>query len=124
MSTTEPGSSQGSPQPSTQVDETKLWQLIAWLLGIIGAIVAYAAGPKDDPKVKHWIKMSIGFTIVAIIAYVIAFILSFIPFIGFILSWLITLGLLIVWILGILKILQGELWEPPFVSGIAAMIRI
>ncbi|MCE4627375.1 MAG: DUF4870 domain-containing protein [Desulfurococcales archaeon] len=125
MSTSEPGSEAPQPtQPATQIDDTKLWQLIAWLLGIIGAIIAYVAGPKDDPKVKHWIRMSIAFFIVGIIAYVVTFIVAFIPLLGFLISVVIWLGLLIIWILGILKILQGELWEPPVISSIAAMISL
>lgn len=118
MSTENPASDNSSQQ-SVQVDETKMWQLIAWVLGIIGAIIAYVAGPKDDPKVKHWIRNSIALTIIWIIGVVI----QVIPILG-IIGWLIVLGVVIIWIIGILKILNGELWEPPVVSSIASKIDI
>lgn len=68
---------------------------------------------------KHWIRNSIALTII----WIIGAIFQPIPIIG-VIGWLIVLGALIIWIIGILKILNGELWEPPVVSRIAVMINI
>jgi len=105
-------------------ENVMMWQLIAWVLGILGAIIAYAAGPKEDPRVKHWIKMSISFFIVVVVAYVATIIFAFIPFVGLFIDILIWLAVLAVWIVGIIKILQGNLWKPPVVSSLAEKINI
>ncbi|MCE4604428.1 MAG: DUF4870 domain-containing protein [Aeropyrum sp.] len=101
-----------------------VWQLIAWVLGIIGAVIAYAAGPKEDPRVKHWIRMSIAFFIVVVVAYVLTIFLAFLPFVGLVINLVIWLAVLAVWVLGIIKIVQGDLWKPPIVSSIAEKINI
>ncbi len=116
--------SEGASPGQGQQGDVVLWQLIAWLLGIIGAIIAYVVGPKEDPRVRHWIRMSVAFFIVAIVAIVVSMVIGFIPVIGFLATILIDLGLLAIWILGIIKIIQGELWEPPIVSRIAEAINI
>jgi len=119
---------QGEPvQPQTgtiTVTDTKLWKLIAWVLGIIGAVIVLVAGPKNDKSVMHWVRMSIAFFIVAIVAGIIGLVLAFIPILGTIIYYLILLGLIAIWLVGILKILQDEDWNPPIVSGVAEKINV
>ena len=104
-------------------DDTLLWSLIAWVLGIIGALVAYLAGPKD-PRVMHWVRLSIAFFLVDIIAYVVATVAGLIPFIGFVISLLIWIGVIVVYIVGIIKIVQREEWKPPLLWDLAEKIPI
>lgn len=119
-----PSPSEGASSGQGQQGDVVLWQLVAWLLGIIGALIAYVAGPKEDPRVRHWIRMSVAFFIVAVVALVVSIVIGFIPVIGFLVTILIDLGLLAIWVLGIIKIVQGELWKPPIVSRIAEAINI
>ncbi len=100
-----------------------IWQLIAWVFSIVGALIAYFAGPRD-PRVIHWEKLSIAFFIAYIVAYIVSLILGLIPYIGWILSTLIWIAVLIVWIIGIIKIIQREEWKPPILWDIAEKIPL
>ncbi len=113
---------QAPTQPSVSDDE-KLWGLLAWLLSIIGAILALALKP-GYRYAKYWAYLSIAFFIVIIIAAIINTILSLIPIIGWILIVLINLGLAIIWIIGILKSLQPNWWKPPIVYDLAKALGI
>ncbi len=108
---------------SKNTDNIFIWQLIAWIFSIVGALIAYLAGPRD-PKVTHWEKLSIAFFIVYVIAYVVSSALELIPFIGHILSILIWLAIIAIWIIGIIKVIQREEWKPPILWDIAEKIPL
>ena len=118
-----------SSATSRSMDQSKsngdifIWQLVAWIFSIVGALIAYFIGPRD-PRVIHWERLSIAFFIVYIIAYVISFILGLIPLIGWALSILIWLAVIVVWIIGIIKIIQKEEWKPPILWDVAEKIPL
>ncbi|MEM0044144.1 MAG: DUF4870 domain-containing protein [Sulfolobales archaeon] len=104
-------------------EEEKIWGFIAWLLSIIGAVLALVLKP-GYKYVRYWAYLSISFFILVVVIKVLTWILAFIPFIGWILSVLIGLALLIAWILGIVKSLNKEYWKPPIIYDIARMLGI
>ena len=110
-------------EQTEKASDVFVWQLIAWIFSIVGALIAYFAGPRD-PRIIHWEKLSIAFFIVYIIAYVVSFVLGLIPLIGGVLSILIWLTIIVVWIIGIIKIIQREEWKPPILWDIAEKIPL
>ncbi len=110
-------------EQSKNISDVFIWQLIAWIFSIVGALVAYLAGPRD-PRILHWEKLSISFFIVYIAAYIASLILGPIPYIGRVLSTLIWLAVLVIWVVGIIKIIQREEWRPPILWDIAEKIPL
>ncbi|OYT25990.1 MAG: hypothetical protein B6V02_02535 [Thermoprotei archaeon ex4572_64] len=105
----------------------KLWSLLAWCLSIVGVIITYLIGPKTD-FVKFWLKNSIAFFIIMILLGLSVVILDLIPIIGWIVSTVIKIlggvGLTIVWIVGIIKIIEGDMWNIPIITDIAKRVPI
>ncbi|MEM0227699.1 MAG: DUF4870 domain-containing protein [Ignisphaera sp.] len=108
--------------PSISEDE-KLWGFLAWLLSIVGAVLAMVLKP-GYRYAKYWAYLSLSFFILIIIASVISMVLAIIPFVGWVLAGLISIGLVVVWIIGIIKSLQPTWWKPPLVYDIAKAIGI
>ncbi len=104
-------------------EEEKLWGFIAWLLSIVGAVLALVLKP-GYRYVRYWAYLSIAFFIVSLAAWVLSTVLAFIPIIGWVLGALISLALFVVWIIGIVKSLSKEYWRPPLVYDIAKMIGV
>ncbi len=104
-------------------DDEKLWGLLAWLLSIVGAILALALKP-NYRYAKYWSYLSISFFIIAIIASIIGGIVGLVPILGWILQVLISLGLLVIWIIGIIKALNIEWWKPQIIYELAKAIGI
>ncbi|MGC8572921.1 MAG: hypothetical protein ACP5L0_02815 [Caldisphaera sp.] len=104
-------------------DDEKLWAFIAWLIPLIGGILALVLKPSYK-FAKYWSYLSISFFIIIIIANVITILLRFIPILDLFISILIGLGLFIVWILGILKSLQKVYWKPKVIYDIAQLLGI
>ncbi|MEM4043917.1 MAG: hypothetical protein QXU60_05875, partial [Sulfolobales archaeon] len=65
-------------------EEEKIWGFIAWLLSIIGAVLALVLKP-GYKYVRYWAYLSISFFILVVVIKVLTWILAFIPFIGWIL---------------------------------------
>ena len=116
-------------QPAAPTEESRLFGLIAWILGIIGAVVAIALRG-NDPFVKFHAKQSLVLSIGYIAFYVIVIILTRIPVIGMIFSLigifmpLIGLLVFIIMILGAIKAYSGEWWRAPIIADIADKINI
>ena len=104
-------------------DEERIWGFIAWLLSIVGAVLALLLKP-GSRYVRYWSYLSISFFIVLLVALVLGFIVSFIPIISFLIDILIKLSIVIVYIIGITKSLTGEMWQPPIIYGIATLLGI
>ncbi|MFP3143755.1 MAG: hypothetical protein RXQ93_01880 [Caldisphaera sp.] len=104
-------------------DDEKFWAFKAWLIPLIGGILALILKP-NYKFAKYWSYLSISFFVIIVVADVISFGLQFIPILGTIISILIDLGLLIVWILGILKSLQKVYWKPIVIYDIAKLLGI
>lgn len=102
-------------------DEEKLWGVIAWLIPLIGGIVALVLKP-GYRYAKHWAYLSISFFILIVVAQIINAVLAFIPIVGWVLSMLINLGILVIWVLGIVKSLEKTWWRPPVIYDIAKML--
>ncbi|MEM2910272.1 MAG: hypothetical protein QXO01_04315 [Nitrososphaerota archaeon] len=111
---------------STFSDEEKTWGFIAWLIPLIGGILALLFKPNYN-YVKHWAYLSISFFVVAVIASVVAYVVSLMPFmsfLGLILSALFGALLLVVWILGILNSLNKVYWAPPIIYDLAKRLGL
>lgn len=102
-------------------DEEKLWGFIAWLIPLIGGVLALVLKP-GYRYAKHWAYLSISFSILIVAAQVVNAVLVFIPFVGWALSMLINLGILVTWILGIIKSLEKTWWKPPVIYDVARML--
>jgi len=121
---------QFSPSRSSSSEEisseSRVFGLIAWLLVIIGAIIALVLKP-NDRFVKFHAMQSLVFSIGLIILYIIFIPLAYIPHIGLIfaiLTRLIGLLGLIVAIIGAIKAYQGEWFRLPIVYDIATKLGI
>jgi len=106
-----------------EIDE-KTWKLITWGLGILGVIIFYAAGPRDNPRVVHWARLSVAFFIAGMVGWIAAFALAPVPVLGAVASAALWIGLLGVWLIGLLKVLSNEEWRPPVLSSMASRISI
>ncbi len=104
-------------------DDERTWGFIAWLVSIVGAILALVLRPTYR-YAKYWAYLSISFFIAVVVSSVITTILGFIPLIGWIISALIWLALLILWIIGIIKSLSREYWRPPVIYELAKALGI
>lgn len=104
-------------------EEEKMWGFIAWLLSVVGAVMALILKP-NYRYVKYWAYLSISFFIIIIAASIITGILNFIPVIGWLINALIGLALLILWVLGLIKSLGREYWKPPIIYDLARFLGI
>jgi uncharacterized membrane protein len=111
-----------SGDPREVNEEEKLWGFIAWVIPLIGGIVALVLRP-NYRYACYWGYLSISFFIVIVGAGLINVVFSIIPFIGWILSALVNLGLLIIWIIGILRSLEKTWWKPPIIYDIARVLN-
>jgi uncharacterized membrane protein len=116
----------GSTAPSAVSEDERLWGFIAWVIPLIGGVLALALKPNYKYAV-YWAYLSISFFIVIIGGWVVVFVFSIIPLIGHILSFImgviIGIGLLIVWIIGILRSLEINWWRPPLIYDIAKILN-
>ncbi|HDI75601.1 MAG TPA: DUF4870 domain-containing protein [Thermoprotei archaeon] len=106
--------------------ESRMFGLIAWILGIVGAIIALLLKP-NDRFVKFHATQSLVFSIGLIVVYIIFIALAHIPYIGLlfgILSPLIWLLGIVVAIVGAIKAYQGEWFKVPLVYDIASKLGI
>lgn len=99
------------------------WGLIAWIVPLVGAIVALVLRPGYG-YAKYWAYLNISFFIVIIVGGIVASILAFIPFIGWLISILIWIALLIVWVVGIVKSANKVYWKPPLIYDLAKALGI
>ena len=99
-------------------DDSKLWGAIAYLLGILGGIIAYVV-KKDDPYVKFHAVQSILLWITLFIISAVLSVMSavFWP-IGLIfpLLWLVYL---LAWLFLMWKAFSGEKYKLPILGGYA-----
>ena len=110
-------------RPGSSDGEVLAWSLVAWVFSIVGALVAYLAGPKH-PRVVHWARLSIAFFIVDIVAYTVSIVVSLIPFLGHVIWVLVWVAIIVVYVVGIIKVVQGEEWKPPLLWDIAEKIPL
>ncbi|MCD6458524.1 MAG: DUF4870 domain-containing protein [Thermoproteales archaeon] len=112
--------------------ESKLFGLIAWILGIIGAIIAIVL-KKDDKFVMFHAKQSLVLWIAVIAIDIIIFILSItlsilrLGILTLLFGWLpslIGLAGLIIAIIGALKAYSGEWWSAPIIGSFAEKISL
>lgn len=115
--------SRQSAEQSSVGEEERLWGFIAWLLSIVGAILAMVLKPSYR-YAKYWAYLSISFFIVAIAASALGAVLSIVPLLGHIFSALISLALFVTWVIGLVKSLQMTWWRPPLVYDIAKAIGV
>jgi uncharacterized membrane protein len=105
------------------VQEETTWGIIAWIIPLIGAILALILRP-NYKYAKYWAYLNLSFFIVIIVSAIITGVLSLIPFIGWIISALVWVALLILWIIGIIKSASNVYWKPPVIYDVARMLGI
>jgi len=111
-----------SGNPREVSEDEKLWGFTAWIIPLIGGILALVLKPSYR-YACYWAYLSISFFIVIVGAGIINIVFSIIPLIGWVLSTLINLGLLIIWIIGLLRSLEKTWWKPPIIYNIAKMLN-
>lgn len=104
-------------------EDEKLWGFLAWLLSVVGVILALLLKPSYR-YAKYWAYLSASFFITIIIGAVLTVILSLIPIIGWIATALIYIAIIVTWIIGIIRSLQPSWWKPPLIYDIARAIGI
>lgn len=113
----------------TLQEEEKIWGLIAWLIPLVGPVLALVLRP-NLKYVKHWSFLSIGFFILVIAGYVVLWIVDLflslvhLGILAGVLSALFWLLVVVLWIIGIVKAAQGEYWRPVLVYDIAQRIGL
>ncbi|MDH5816367.1 MAG: hypothetical protein QW794_05035 [Thermosphaera sp.] len=99
------------------------WGLIAWIVPLVGAILALVLKP-GYRYARYWAYLNLSFFIVIVIGGIIASILALIPFIGWLIGILIWVALLILWVVGIVKSVSKVYWKPPIVYDLARALGI
>ncbi len=105
------------PQVKKDIEENKVIAAIGYL-GIL-CLIPLLLKPKSQFCKFHG-KQGLILTI----GWVINFIIGVIPFIGWVLGFLGMIALAILSIIGILKSLNGEYWEMPYLSEYAKKLNI
>ena len=99
-------------------DDSKLWGAIAYLLGILGGVLAYLV-KKDDPYVKFHAVQSILFNISLIVIFVVLGVMSFIFWPIGLISPLVWLVWLLAWLFLMWKAYSGEKYKLPVLGAMA-----
>lgn len=105
------------PQVKKDIEDNKVIAAIGYL-GIL-CLIPLLLKPKSQFCKFHG-KQGLILTI----GWVINFVIGIIPFIGWILGFLGMIALAILSIIGILKSLNGEYWEMPYLSEYAKQLNI
>ncbi len=103
-------------------EDEKIWAFIAWLIPLIGGILALVLKPSSKYS-SYWAYLSISFFLCIIGASIVSSIFLIIPFIGKLVETIIWIGILVVWILGILRSLEKTWWKLPVVYEIARLLN-
>jgi|SRR3989338_5097661 len=114
------GTQPAAPAPhggSKDVEENKAIAAIGYL-GILCLIPLLAK--KDSPYAQHHGKQGLVLTI----AWLILFVANVIPVFGQLVWFIGSIVLLVLSIMGIVKALNGELWEVPVIGQYAKQIKL
>ena len=94
----------------------KVTSIVSYIT-IIGWIIAYLAGEKEEAKFH--LNQSLVINLASLInSWVLGAILGFIPFVGPIVSWIISILILILWILGLVAAIKQEEKAVPILGQI------
>ena len=118
-------------QSGSDVDEGKLFAVLAYLLGLVGILIVFLA-KKDNKFAVYHAKQSICLVILAIGGYIgitmLSFIMGFIPIIGWIFGSLVwfafSIACLIFIILGVMNALNGQMKPLPVIGVFADKINL
>lgn len=105
------------PQVKKDIEDNKLVAAIGYL-GIL-CLIPLLLKPKSQFCKFHG-KQGLILTI----GWIINFVISVIPFVGWILGFIGMVALAVLSIIGILKSLNGEYWEMPYLAEYAKKINI
>lgn len=103
-----------------RVDESKVWAVIAYVLGIIGFLIVLLA-KKDDTFAVYHAKQALVLFIAWVIVHVIG---VFVPFVGWIVWLLGVLFLFILWIIGIVNAATGKEKPLPVIGQFGEKIKL
>ena len=117
-----PTAQQPSGLGSVEEDE-KLWGFLAWLLSIVGAVLALVLRP-GYRYARYWAYLSISFFLIVIAASIVGSVLALVPFIGWAIRGLIFLSLVVAWVVGIIRSLETTWWKPPLIYDIARALGV
>jgi len=105
------------PQVKKDIEDNKIVAAIGYI-GIL-CLIPLLLKPKSQFAKFHGKQ-----GLILVIGELINMLIGIIPFIGWILSFIGAVALIILSILGILKSLNGEYWEMPYLSEYAKKINI
>ena len=105
------------PQVKKDIEDNKLVAAIGYI-GIL-CLIPLLLKPKSQFAKFHGKQ-----GLVLVIGWVINFLIGIIPVLGWILAFVGTIALAVLSIIGILKSLNGEYWEMPYLSEYAKKINI
>lgn len=106
-----------NPRVKKDIEENRLISAI----GYIGILCLIPLLLKKDSQFAQFHGRQ---GLVLVIGWVINFLIGIIPILGWILSFFGTIALVILSVLGIIKSLNGEYWEAPYVSEYAKKLKI
>lgn len=110
------GTASGSGSKSVNI-----YAIIAYLLGILGALIVFVAQKKDKFALFH-AKQSLVLTIVV---FVVGLVLGFIPVLGWLIAATIyPLAVIAAFLWGAYKAFQGEWYRFPYIADWADKINI
>jgi uncharacterized membrane protein len=110
----------GAPE-SKDVEDNKVIAAIGylWILCLVPLL-----GKKSSKFAQHHGKQGLVLTVVSIILWVVGFILVFIPIIGWLVLFVAWITLIVLAVMGIIKSLNGEMWEMPILGEYAKKIKL
>jgi len=115
-----------STDSSTVSEDERLWGFVAWVIPLIGGVLALALKPNYRYAV-YWAYLSISFFIVIVGVWVAVLVSSITPLIGpiisFIMSAVMGILLLVAWIIGMVRSLEVKWWDPPLIYEIARKLN-
>jgi uncharacterized membrane protein len=109
---------QNKPPTAGVSDDSKLFAFLAYLLGIIGFIIALVT-KKDDKFVMFHAKQSLVLFLGAVAIGIVGAVLWIIPTIGYLITWILRVLWLVLWIMGMVNALSMKEAKLPVVGDIA-----
>jgi len=106
--------------PASSADESKIWAVIVYILGIIGFLIVLLA-KKEDKFALYHAKQSLVLFIAWVIVHAVGI---FVPFIGWAVWPLGMLFLFILWIVGIINAATGKQKPLPVIGSFGEKINL
>ncbi|MEM1873622.1 MAG: hypothetical protein QXS85_01920 [Acidilobaceae archaeon] len=99
---------------------------IAWLLGLVGAIIVLLVlllTRRKDRYARFWVAQSISFFVIALIVYLISLVIGVVPAVGDIVALILRLAIFVIWLIGIYYSITGQYKRPPVVGIVSEKLE-